>query len=157
VLLDVLDDGAEPHPQQHTIEPALRLACRQRAAVIPSLALVLLLCRWPNKYFFFAVLAATAVVAWLVVWAFLYPDLRWLNPADRPSRVRANSAEFVRQREPSERALLFRRRILVRRRKIYTLRRYLNPKCYRASPLGCDLRSISHLIAGEVRGVPCAL
>jgi hypothetical protein len=28
----------------------------------------------------------------------------------------------------------------MRRRKKYTLRRYLNPKCYRASPLGCDLR-----------------
>jgi hypothetical protein len=90
-----------------------RLACAYRLSVIPLLALVLLLCRWPNKYILFAGLAATAVVAWLLVWAFLYPELRRLKRVDRPSRVRANSAEFVRQRQPSERALLFRRRLFL--------------------------------------------
>jgi hypothetical protein len=91
-----------------------RLACAYRLSVIPLLALVLLLCRWPNKHVLFAGLAATAVVVWLVVWAFLYPDLRWLKRADRPSRVGANSAaEFVGQLEPGERTTLIRRRLFL--------------------------------------------
>ena len=88
-----------------------RLSCSLSMAADPcARGFYLSLCRWPNKLTFFAGLAVTAIVGWLVVWAFLYPDLRRLRRVADLHGDRAKSAEFIRQLASPDRANLRRRR-----------------------------------------------
>jgi hypothetical protein len=100
-------DVSGPDTEERVVR---RLACAYRALLIPTLALVLLVYRWPNRYTVIAGLAVTAVVGWSIVWAMLYPDLRRLKRVARPIRKRESSADFIRQLSSSDRAQLLRRR-----------------------------------------------
>lgn len=55
-------------------------------------------------------LAATLVVGWLIVRAFLHPELRRLRRVERPTSDGSSDDDFIRRLEPSDRDLLRRRR-----------------------------------------------
>lgn len=87
-----------------------RLACAYRALMMPVLVVVLFLSGRPSVHFWFWASLATAFVGWLAVRAFLQPELRYLRRVERRSYARPNDDDFARQLEPSERAVLRRRR-----------------------------------------------